>query len=286
MGLQEHDDLPTFRIRGVSIPKNHPTSFIKGGIRCKMPAMWVLIPLVILTGIVGTIMAALSLGLMSLIGLSRYSHLVVRTWCRALYIVSGLRIRVTGRENIIEGPYLIVCNHSSHLDGPAVVLALPVGVYFVIKKELAELPVWGFAARKAGFIAIDRGRSQEAQAKLNQAVDSLREGKHVLIFPEGTRAWNDSIAPFKKGGFHLAVQAQIPILPIALNRTRSLLPRGRSFPHPGRVEIVIGKAIPTEGLGREDVPELLRKTRLTLIELRKLDPDFIPPEEEISPENG
>jgi len=244
-----------------------------------MLVMWILIPLEILTGVLGTIMAALSLGLMSVLGLSRYSYLVVRAWCRALYLVSGLRIHVTGRENIIKGPYLIVCNHSSHLDGPAVVLALPVGVYFVIKKELAEIPIWGFAARKAGFIAIDRGRSQEAQAKLNQAVDSLRKGKHVLIFPEGTRARNNSIAPFKKGGFHLAAQAQIPILPIALNRTRSLLPRGRAFPRPGRVEVVIGKAIPTEGLGREDVPALLHKTRLALIELRKLDPDFIPPDE-------
>jgi len=247
-------------------------------VRDKVATMWILIPLQVLTAVIGTLFAAISLGLMSTIGMSSHAPAVVRAWCRALFLVSGVRIRVEGKDNIIDGPYLIICNHSSHLDGPAVVLALPVGVYFVIKKELAEIPIWGFAARKAGFIAIDRGRSQEAQMRLNTAVDSIRNGKHVLIFPEGTRAHDDGMGPFKKGGFHLAVSAGVPILPVAINRSRTLLPRGRSFPKMGTVEVRIGKPIPTEGLKKADVPELLKKTRETLIELRKHDPGFVPPD--------
>lgn len=241
--------------------------------------MWYLIPLILLTAGLGTFLAAVSLGILNLLGLQRYAPLVVRKWCAALYFVSGMKIKVGGLENVPEGPFLIICNHSSHLDGPAVVLALPVGVFFVIKKELAEIPVWGFAAREAGFIAIDRGRSQEAQAALNGAVNSIREGKHVLIFPEGTRSHDDSMAAFKKGGFHLAVQAQVPILPIAINRSRTFLPRGRSFPQPGTVEVQIGAPISTDGLERKDIPELLRITRKSLIELRKQDPGFVPPRE-------
>ena len=241
--------------------------------------MWWRIPLEILTAGLGTLLAAISLGLMSLTGLSRHSPVVVRSWCRALFFVSGLRLKVEGRENIPNGPFLIICNHSSHIDGPAVVIALPVGVYFVIKKELAEIPVWGFAAKKAGFIAIDRGKSQEAQAALNAAVDSIRAGKHVLIFPEGTRAHDDSMARFKKGGFHLAIQGEVPILPVAINRSRSLLPRGRSFPCTGLVKVCIGTPISTVGRGRETVSELLAETRRALIDLRQRDPDFILPED-------
>lgn len=236
------------------------------------------IPLEILTAGFGTLLAAISLGLMNLVGLSRYSPLIVRSWCRLLFFVSGIRVTVDGRENVPDGPFIIVCNHSSHLDGPAVVIALPVGVYFVIKKELANIPVWGFAARKAGFIAIDRGKSQEAQATLNAAVDSIRQGKHVLIFPEGTRAHDDGMGRFKKGGFHLAVQAEVPILPISINHSRTLLPRGRSFPLPGNVEVCIGPPIQPEGSEKEVVPELLARVRDELIRMRKRDPQFIPPE--------
>jgi len=240
--------------------------------------MWWRIPFEILTAGIGTLLAAISLGIMNLLGLSRHSPLVVRAWCRALFFAGGVGLRVEGRENIPEGPFLIVCNHSSHLDGPAVVIALPVGVYFVIKKELAEIPVWGYAAKNAGFIAIDRGRSKEAQERLNSAVDSIREGKHVLVFAEGTRAHDDSMGPFKKGGFHLAVQAGVPILPIAINNSRSLLPRGRSFPLPGVVEVSIGSPISTDGMDKSDVPQLLARTREALITMRRRDPSFIPPD--------
>jgi len=237
------------------------------------------IPLEILVAGFGTLLAAISLGLMSLFGFSRHSPLIVRSWCRTLFFVSGVRVKVEGYENVPDGPFIIVCNHSSHLDGPAVVIALPVGVYFVIKKELSKIPVWGFAARKAGFIAIDRGKSQEAQATLNAAVESIRQGKHVLIFPEGTRAHDDSMARFKKGGFHLAIQAAVPILPVSINHSRGLLPRGRSFPIPGEVEVCIGPPNQPEGLGKEDVPELLARVREELIRMRKRDPQFIPPED-------
>ncbi len=241
--------------------------------------MWWRIPFEILTAALGTLLAAIALGLMNLTGLSRYSPLIVKAWCRALFFVSGVGLKVEGLENVPDGPFLIVCNHSSHLDGPAVVIALPVGVYFVIKKELAEIPVWGFAAKNAGFIAIDRGKSSEAQAKLNAAVDSIRNGKHVLIFPEGTRAHDNSMGRFKKGGFHLAIQAEVPILPVAINRSRTLLPRGRSFPTPGLVEVCIGAPIPSTGLTKEDISDLLIRVRTELINLRKRDPDFLPPEE-------
>jgi 1-acyl-sn-glycerol-3-phosphate acyltransferase len=96
----------------------------------------------------------------------------------------------------------------------------------------------------------------------------------VLVFAEGTRSRKPSMLPFKKGGFHLAVDAQVPILPVAVNRSRRLLPKGAMIPRPGTIHVHVGEPIATQGLGKEHVDELLRRTRAAITEMRRLDPDF------------
>ena len=115
------------------------------------------------------------------------------------------------------GPYLIVSNHASHLDGPALARALPDPIFFVIKKELTRIPLWGQAAVKVGFIAIDRSDTDQARLEMQQAIGDIRAGQHVLVFAEGTRSPDGHLQPFKKGGFHLAIDAQVPVLPVAIN---------------------------------------------------------------------
>lgn len=213
--------------------------------------------------------------ILSLLGLRPLAYRLVELWCLLLHLVTGVRFRVEGLEHVPpDGPYVIISNHSSHLDGPTLIRALPHPVFFVIKRELARVPVWGQAVVKLGFIAIDRRDSARAHEQMKVAIAAVRAGRHVVVFPEGTRSPGDYLLPFKKGGFHLALDAQVPILPVALNRSRRLLAKGRSATRPGTVEVLIGKPIPTAGLGKEALDEILARTRSAITELRRRDPDF------------
>jgi 1-acyl-sn-glycerol-3-phosphate acyltransferase len=102
-----------------------------------------------------------------------------------------------------------------------------------------------------------------------------RDGRHLLVFPEGSRCPDDGMLPFKKGGFHLAVAAQVPIVPVAVNGSRRLFPKGEPASPFGNVEVSVGEPIATAGLGADDVPELLERTRSAIVALRRRDPDFV-----------
>ena len=203
------------------------------------------------------------------------AYAVVRWWCRLLHRVTATRYEVQGLDNVPEGPYLVISNHSSHLDGPGLIATLPDPIYFVIKKGLAQIPVWGWTATRIGFISIDRSRSREARETLHRAVATIREGRHILVFAEGTRSPDHRLQRFKKGGFHMAIDAGVPILPVAVNGSHRLMPKGRPSSKSGLVTVVIGAPIETEGLGKEDLPALMERTRDAVLAGRRLDPDFI-----------
>lgn len=207
------------------------------------------------------------------------SYAPVYWWARVLLGIFGVRYRVVGRENAPpDQPYVVISNHSSHMDGPTVILAVPRPVYFVIKKELTKIPVWGWTALRVGFIAVDRSDPATARKQMKRAAETIRSGRWVLVFPEGTRSPDDRLMRFKKGGFHLAVDAQVPILPVAVNGSRSILPKGKLIPRPGTIEVVIGEPIPTAGRGKEDVGELVAETRRAIAQGRRRDPTFVPDE--------
>ena len=200
----------------------------------------------------------------------------VRWWARVLEAVTGVRHEVVGIENIPQASAcVVISNHCSHVDGPLLILALPAPIYFVIKQELTRIPVWGATALRVGFIAVDRSDSMRSRRQLESAAEAVRGGRWVAVFAEGTRSRNGELLPFKKGGFRLAVDAQVPILPVAVNRSRRLMPKGALAARPGTVEIVIGQAIPTAGLSRGSVPELAARTRRAIADMRRRDPDFV-----------
>lgn len=236
--------------------------------------MWLLAVVQHLTTVFATVLFAGLIVVFKSLRLTAWIHPMVRGWCRTVQTAALLRHRIVGREKIPDGPFLIIANHSSHLDGPALIVTMGVDIHFVIKKELAEIPLWGSAAVCAGFIAIDRSRSAEARHRLAEAVQSIRDGRHVLVFPEGTRAADDRLHRFKKGGFHLALDAQVPILPVAINGSRALLPKGALYARPGTVTVVVRDPVPTAGLDRDDLPELMHRVREEIRAARRLDPGF------------
>jgi 1-acyl-sn-glycerol-3-phosphate acyltransferase len=237
--------------------------------------MWFLALVQHLTALFATLFFAGLIVVFSMVGLNSWIYPMVRGWCRTVQTSALLRHRILGREKIPGGPFVIISNHSSHLDGPALIVTMGVDIHFVIKKELAEVPLWGAAATRAGFIAIDRSRSAEARRTMAAAVESIRNGRHVLVFPEGTRSPDHRLQPFKKGGFHLALEAGVPILPVAVNGSHALFPKGAMYTRPGTVEVVVLDPIPTKGLTKDDLPDLMRRVRDAIREGRRRDPGFI-----------
>lgn len=237
--------------------------------------MWGLALIQYGVGVVATLICATLAIVFAMLGLDRATYAQVRLWARALQLATGVRCRGSGLEHVpADGPYVVISSHTSHLDGPMIARVLPHPVYFVIKKELTRIPLWGYAALKIGFIAVDRSNSERAKAQMAEAVETIRAGRRVLVFAEGTRSPDGHLQAFKKGGFHLAVAAQVPVVPVAVNGSQRLLPKGAPAALAGRCEVAVGPPIPTVGLTAEDVPALVEETRVAVRSLRMRDPDF------------
>jgi 1-acyl-sn-glycerol-3-phosphate acyltransferase len=121
--------------------------------------------------------------------------------------------------------------------------------------------LFGWVMRAGRFIFIDRGNGVAARRSIDEAGERIRKGDSVLIFPEGTRTRDGTLGAFKKGGFHLAVRAGVPIVPVALRGTRALMPRGSYLLRSGTVTAIIGKPIPTQGLTDEERASLGDRVR-------------------------
>lgn len=226
-------------------------------------------------GALATLVLAPPVIFLSVMGLRGAAYWPVRLWARLVHLITGVRYRVRGLENVpATGPYIVISNHCSHLDGPTAVLALPDPVYFVIKRELVRIPLWGLAVLKLGFISVDRSNSEQAKAEMCRAVEAIRSGRRILVFAEGTRSPDGHLQPFKKGGFHLAVDAQVPVLPVTINGSCTLFPKGAPAVRPGTLDVIIGRPIPTDGLTKEDLEDLMARTRSAILAARRQDPDF------------
>ncbi len=212
--------------------------------------------------VAATLAAGPAVIVLSVLGASEAAFAATRLWCRLLLDTTGVRLTVHGLEKLPRDRALVVvANHTSHYDGPALLLALPHDLHFVIKRELARIPLWGQAVVALGFIPIDRGNSEAARRRMARTVESVRRGRTVLVFAEGTRSPRGSLQPFRKGAFHLALDAGVPIVPVTVNGGHRILPKGSFLPRPGTLEIHVGDPIPTRGPGADGVEDLLARTR-------------------------
>lgn len=184
-------------------------------------------------------------------------HLIARYWARFSIICSGCRVVLQGEENIPAGPAIYMPNHVSHFDVFAILGYLNVQFRWTVKKELFRIPLLGLGMRRAGYILIDRADHDKAMKSMQLAAERIRSGTSIVIFPEGTRSCDGTINyPFKKGGFHLALDAGVPIVPISVKGTRAILPKHGIRVRPGTITLVIGKPIYPQG---HDVPSLMEE---------------------------
>jgi 1-acyl-sn-glycerol-3-phosphate acyltransferase len=154
-----------------------------------------------------------------------------------------------------------MANHQSNFDIPVLLGHLKVQFRWLAKMELFKIPVFGRAMRKAGYISIDRHHRESAFESLKVASSKIKSGVSVLIFPEGTRSRDGKIRPFKKGGFVMAIDSGVPIVPVVITGTRAINPRGSFRVYPGRVSMVIHKPIATSTYTRQTKEALMEKVR-------------------------
>ncbi|PKN61794.1 MAG: 1-acyl-sn-glycerol-3-phosphate acyltransferase [Deltaproteobacteria bacterium HGW-Deltaproteobacteria-15] len=189
-------------------------------------------------------------------------------WARLILWVCGVKVQVRGLENLDPAAARIyLCNHQSYFDIFALLAYLPIQFKFVMKKELMSLPLLGPTMRRAGYIGIDREDAREALKGMNQAAEKMKKGASILVFPEGTRSPDGSLQPFKPGAFHIALKSQCDIVPLIIDGSRLVVPKGSLRIQKGSFALHIGKPIPIHGYSKKNMPVLLEKVRDAMAEL-------------------
>jgi len=170
----------------------------------------------------------------------------LKSWAERLIKQAGVVIHTEGKEHIDpQQIYVLMSNHQSLYDIPVAYCAFGRPLRMVAKKELFDVPIWGGAMHAAGFVMVDRSNRRQATESLRAAGALIKRNDVSLwIAPEGTRSRSGELGTFKRGGFHLAKQAGIPILPLAISGTREILPAKTMFVRTGRVvHVTFGKPI-------------------------------------------
>ena len=175
-------------------------------------------------------------------------HLFYQTvasyWSKFLIFIIGINLRVEGIKNIPEkGPVLFVSNHQGAADIPIMLGVIPQKFRFIIKKELFDIPFFGWYLRKAEYIPVERGESRGAIGMFISAKKALKKGENILIFPEGTRSKDGNLQEFKRGSMLLAVKGGIPVVPIAISGSYDIMLPGKFVVKKVNVTVKIGKLI-------------------------------------------
>ncbi|MGF1511854.1 MAG: lysophospholipid acyltransferase family protein [Myxococcota bacterium] len=196
---------------------------------------------------------------------------VASLWGRVTLYLCGVRVDVEGSEHLKgHRSFVVMSNHSSHFDVLALFGNLDLDMCPVAKRELGFIPVFGWVLVAGAAVMVDRRDRIRAVESLKRAGEIVRGGRSVLLFPEGTRTPDGMLGPLKKGPFHLALEAQVPVLPVGVRGSAAVLPPRGWKVRPGRITLHIGQPIPTAHLSNrkaEDRVWLTEKVAGALAEL-------------------
>jgi 1-acyl-sn-glycerol-3-phosphate acyltransferase len=185
-----------------------------------------------------------------------------RNWLR----LSGMKVEVKGRENLDPAQsYVFIANHRSYLDTATIFCYIGRRIGLVAKKELLRVPVLGYGMGYVNVMAIDRSNRERAIQTMQEATDRLRSGISFAVFAEGKRAGRNELLPFKKGGFYMAMEAGVSVVPVAIKNTDVLMGKGTGEARPGTIEMVILPPVETTGLSTdEDIERLIKRVRTSI----------------------
>ncbi len=196
-------------------------------------------------------------------------HRVARAWSRLLLWVSRVTVKVTGLEKIEPGKsYVFVANHASYMDTPVVMANLPVEFRFLAKQGLFLIPLLGWHLKRAGHLPVVKDDPRASLHSMTEAARIIRQrGISVLLFPEGGRTQDGLVQEFKEGAAFIAIKAGVPVVPVALRRTREVLPFGSGHIRPAAVEVLIADPIETSGFKPKDRARLTHVLRERVMDL-------------------
>jgi 1-acyl-sn-glycerol-3-phosphate acyltransferase len=180
-----------------------------------------------------------------------------RMWLR----LSGMEVTVSGREHLDpDQTYVFISNHRSYLDTATIFCFVGRRIGLLAKKEVLKVPILGYGMTYVNVMAIDRSNRERAIATVQAATRRIHSGVSFAVFAEGTRALPGELLPFKKGAFYMAIEAGVPIVPVAIKNTDVLMGKGTGTAQPGTIEMVLLKPIPTNGLKTDqDVEHLIEQ---------------------------
>ncbi len=186
-------------------------------------------------------------------GTGNSQHCLARLWSRMLLGVSFIRVRAEGLENLDpKGAYVLVANHGSYMDIPALTATLPLQFRFFAKKSLYKIPFMGTHLRRAGHIPVDRSNARASLKSMTEGARIIASRRvSVLLFPEGGRS-AAGLREFKEGAAYIAIKAGVPVVPIGIAGMRRLLPMGSIHLRSGRVTVTVGRPISTQGMALSD----------------------------------
>jgi 1-acyl-sn-glycerol-3-phosphate acyltransferase len=234
-----------------------------GHLLSRLRAYLILDPLIFLwTGICGAI--SLSGSLFDRAG--RFQHAMARTWSRAILAMSGTPVEVEHAERL-QGPCVVAANHISAFDIPVLYAEVPMQFRIVANKPLFKIPFVGWHLRRSGQIPIDRSTMKTTIKTLHVAVEDLKQGLSVVIFPEGGRSPSGRVQPFMNGAFYVAIKAQAPVLPVAIVGAYEVLPMNTYHIMPRPLLMRVGEPIPTAGLTLRDVDMLADRVKAVIEDL-------------------
>lgn len=200
-----------------------------------------------------------------------------KLWARVILAAAGVRVDVGGEENVSKCPScVLISNHQSGFDILALLLSVPASTRFVAKESLFRVPFLGWSMTAAGFIPIDRTNRTRALRSLRKAAESVREGRPVILFAEGTRSRDGRLAPFKRGAFHLAVEAGVPVIPVAISGSWRILPPRSSRLRSGTIRVRFTAPLPAESAG-DDTSDA--RVGLLMAEVRRAMVQHLDPHE-------
>lgn len=225
-----HTPVPAHATTTAAVP-----AYLRGATSLHYPLVWLLgVPLTVVFSLAGIVA---SLGGSD----AALAHRLARAWARLLLRLIGVRLRVHGLESLqsTRGGILIA-NHQSALDIPALLAVLPPPVRFLAAAGLFRIPFMGWYMSRVGYVPVDRHDPRRAREALQRARSRAGDGVSILVFPEGTRTPEGTLVEFKRGSFHLARDSGLAIYPVALRNSGRLMPRGSWRVDPGTIEVLIG----------------------------------------------
>jgi len=190
------------------------------------------------------------------------ANLCAKPWARVNSWATPMLVKVIGRGNVDpRQSYVIVSNHQSQFDIFVLYGWLNIDFKWVMKQELRKVPFIGISCERLGHIYVDRSNREAALASINAAKQRIVDGTSVLFFPEGTRSRNNTMRPFKKGAFRMALDLQLPILPVTIQGTREILPSDTTDLYPGRATMIIHPPIAIDEYDHANLEALMARTR-------------------------